>query len=67
VTRPFLEQFGQRIGLPKRAIEQTFANVQVGVRRAAAHLKPPAGEPPDGFVHRYAEIVSGACLRILGE
>jgi serine/threonine-protein kinase HipA len=67
VTRPFLGQFGQRIGLPKRAIDQAFADVRAGVRRAAVHLKPPAGEPPDGFVHRYAEIVSGACLRILSE
>jgi serine/threonine-protein kinase HipA len=67
VTRPFLEQFGQRIGLPKRAIDQAFTDVRAGVRRAAAHLKPPAGEPPNGFVHRYAEIASGACLRILEE
>jgi serine/threonine-protein kinase HipA len=67
VTRTFLEQFGQRIGLPKRAIDQAFADVRAGVRRAAVHLKPPAGEPPNGFVHRYAEIVGGACLRILGE
>jgi serine/threonine-protein kinase HipA len=67
VTRPFLEQFGQRIGLPKRAIDQAFSDVHAGVRRAAVHLKPPAGEPPNGFGHRYAEIVDGACLRILGE
>jgi serine/threonine-protein kinase HipA len=67
VTRPFLEKFGQRISLPKRAIDQAFTDVHAGVRRAAVHLKPPAGEQPDGFVHRYSEIVSGACLRILGE
>jgi serine/threonine-protein kinase HipA len=29
-------------------------------------LRPPQGEPPDGFVHRYADIVRGACHRILG-
>jgi serine/threonine-protein kinase HipA len=67
VTRPLLEAFGRSIGLPERAIDQAFGDLRGGVRRAASHLTPPAGEPPDGFVHRYAEIVSGACLRILGE
>ena len=52
--------------MPERAIEHAFSDLRGGVRRAAPHLIPPAGEPPDGFVHRYAEIVSGACLRILG-
>ena len=37
------------------------------MRRAAKLLKPPQAEPPDGFVHRYSDIVSRACLRILGE
>ena len=67
VTRPLLESFGQRIDLPKKAIDQAFKDVQTGVRRAASNLIPPKGEPPDGFVHRYADIVRGACLRILGE
>ena len=67
VTRALLAKFGQSIGLAPRAIDQSFADLQKAVRRAAPILTPPAGEPPDGFVHRYAEIVSRACLRILGE
>lgn len=61
--RPFLEKFGLSIG-PKRAIDQAFSDLHAVVRHAASHLKPPSGEPPDGFVHHFAEIVSGACLRI---
>jgi serine/threonine-protein kinase HipA len=67
VTRPVLEAFGQRIGLPQRAIDQAFQDLKARVQRAASVLIPPQGEPPDGFIHRYAEIVSRACLRILGE
>lgn len=67
VTRPLLENFGRSIGLPQRAIEEVFKDLRSRIRQAESHLVPPAGEPPDGFVHRYAEIVSGACLRILAE
>ncbi|MEW6395791.1 MAG: HipA domain-containing protein [Pseudomonadota bacterium] len=67
VTKPLLEKFGRSIGLPERAVEQAFKDLQRTAQRAASHLIPPRGEQPDGFVHRYAEIVSGACLRILGE
>lgn len=67
VTRATLENFGKSIGLAPRAIEQTFADLKTRVQRAAKILQPPQGEPPEGFVHRYQEIVSRACLRILGE
>lgn len=67
VTRADLENFGKSIGLAPRAIEQTFADLKTRVQRAAGILQPPQGEPPEGFVHRYSEIVSRACLRILGE
>lgn len=67
VTRPLLENFARSIGLPDRAIENAFRDLQGRVRRAASHLTPSPAEPPDGFVHRYSEIVGGACLRILGE
>jgi serine/threonine-protein kinase HipA len=67
VTRASLENFGRSIGLAPRAIEQTFADLKGRVQRAAKVLQPPQGEPPEGFVHRYQEIVSRACLRILGE
>ena len=67
ITRDLLTKFGQSIGLSQRAIDQTFTDLQTRVRRAAGLLTPPQGEPPDGFVHHYSEIVSRACLRILGE
>jgi serine/threonine-protein kinase HipA len=67
MTRDLLKQFGQSIGLSERAIDQIFAELQTRVRRAGRLLTPPPGEPPDGFVHRYSDIVSRACLRILGE
>ena len=67
VTRELLTAFGRSIGLPPRAVENTFGDLKRAVGRAAPILTPPQGEPPDGFVHRYSEIVSRACLRILGE
>jgi serine/threonine-protein kinase HipA len=67
VTRNVLQKLGLSIGLSQRVIDQTFTDLQARVRRAATLLTPPRGEPPDGFVHRYSEIVSRACLRILEE
>jgi serine/threonine-protein kinase HipA len=60
-----LNSFGLSIGLPQRAVDQTFAEIARGVKKAAPLLEPPQGEPPDGFVHRYREIVQNACLRVL--
>jgi len=65
VTRALLTDFGRSIGLSARIIDQTFSELQTRVRRAAGLLTPPPGEPPDGFIHRFSEIVSRACLRIL--
>lgn len=65
VTRPLLESFGHEIGLPERAVRTTFDGLRRTVGAARGIIVPPEGEPPDGFVHRYAEIVNNACLRIL--
>ena len=67
VTPALLTQFGLGIGLSQRAVDQIFADLRSRAKRAAKLLVPPHGEPPDGFVHRYSEIVSRACLRIFGE
>lgn len=67
VTRAVLEKFAKSIGIAPSAINQIFSELKRGVQRAANIIQPPQGEPPDGFVHRYQEIVSRACLRILGE
>ncbi|RUX08101.1 type II toxin-antitoxin system HipA family toxin [Mesorhizobium sp. M8A.F.Ca.ET.059.01.1.1] len=57
--------FGKEIGLPDRAIDQTFAKLKRQVEKAASIVHPPDAEPPDGFVHRFKEIVDNSCLRIL--
>lgn len=67
VTRELLQQFGHDIGLNRRAIDREFQQLTLGARRAASLIHPPDAEPPDGFMHRYSEIVRRACLRILGE
>lgn len=67
VTPELLRQFGLSIGLSQRAIDQIFTDLRSRAKRSAKLLVPPQGEPPDGFVHRYADIVRAACLRILGE
>ncbi|MBZ6078463.1 type II toxin-antitoxin system HipA family toxin [Microvirga puerhi] len=58
--------FGREIGLPDRAIEQIFADLRRQTKKAASVIRLPDAEGFDGFVTRYAEIVSNACLRILG-
>ncbi len=60
-------RFGKAIGLTERAVDQTFKDLKRQVGKAAIHIRPPDGEGPDGFVSRFAEIVSNQCLRILGE
>jgi serine/threonine-protein kinase HipA len=67
VSRELLQKFGEDIGLNRRAVEREFVQITLSVRRASALIKPPEAEPPDGFIHRYSEIVRRACLRILGE
>lgn len=65
VTRDTLEGFGRRIGLPETAVTQIFANLRKTVNRATSIITPPEAEPPEGFLTRFAEIVSRSCLRIL--
>ena len=67
ITRPLLETFGRSIGLSNKAIDQGFEYLTRQAKKATDIIKPPSGEPPDGFVTRFNEIVSGACLRILTE
>lgn len=67
VTRDLLVEFAQNIGLSLRFTEQTLDLIHKHAQRAAGILRPPDAEPPDGFVHRFSEIVSRACLRILGD
>ena len=66
VDRDIFHQFGLHIGLPLRAVEQTFADLRRLVQKAEPIITPPAAEDPNGFVNRFAEIVRNSCLRILG-
>ncbi|WP_315730222.1 type II toxin-antitoxin system HipA family toxin [Bradyrhizobium sp. SZCCHNRI2010] len=67
ITRATFENFGKSIGLTPKAIQQCITDLKARTQRAAKFLEPPQGESPEGFVHRYQEIVNSACLRILGE
>lgn len=64
---PLLAAFGKSIGLSQAAIDQSRTDLRTRVQKAAPILVPPDAEPPDGFVHRYSEIVERACQRILQE
>lgn len=57
--------FGARVGLPERAIDQTFVDLTRRVQRAASIIRPPEAEDPAGFRNRYKEIVDRTCLKIL--
>lgn len=65
VERSDFERFGAEIGLNPKVVAQAFADLARATRKAAGRLVPPQGEPPDGFVHRYREIVESQCLRLL--
>lgn len=57
--------FGKSIGLPESAINGAFARMKRQVAKAAPIIQPPDAEAPDGFMHRFKEIVDNSCLRIL--
>ncbi len=55
--------FAERIGLPAGAARQRLERLGRGFTRSR-RLIPPAAEAADGFLNRYAAIVSAACARI---
>ncbi|WP_431324307.1 HipA domain-containing protein [Rhizobium sp. YTU87027] len=57
--------FGKTIGLPEAAVNQSFKQMKRQVEKATSIIQPPEVEPPDGFMHRFKEIVDNSCLRIL--
>jgi len=63
--RTVFRDFGGEIGLTDAAMDQTFVQLRRQVEKAAAIVRPPDAEPPDGFMHRFREIVDNSCLRIL--
>jgi serine/threonine-protein kinase HipA len=67
ITRSILEGFGLSIGVPKAEIDLVFSRLTASVKAAQLLITPSAGEPPDGFMHRFNEVVSRSCLNILGK
>lgn len=67
IDAKLLKNFGRSIGIKDAAIQQTFEKLKRQVPKAAAHIKPPEAEAPDGLVNRISEIVSNQCVRILGD
>lgn len=66
-TRRDFYNFAKSIGLAPKAVDQIFSVLRTRAKHAEPTIAPPKGEQPDGFVHRYQEIVNRSCLRILGE
>ena len=67
VNRPLLKAFGERIGLSKATIANTFSELKSKVRQAEKLLAIPPGEGPEGFISRFSEVVRVGCLRLLEE
>jgi|TARA_R110000824_G_scaffold118960_2_gene271554 serine/threonine-protein kinase HipA len=59
--------FGHQIGLSRRTIDQTFTALKRQALKAAPIIEQSDTNDPQSFRPRFAEIVSNACLRILGE
>jgi serine/threonine-protein kinase HipA len=66
ITRAVLTAFGERVGLSKATIVQTFRDLKAKARQASAALPKPA-EGRDDFGGNFSETVRNACLRILEE
>lgn len=64
LNRRILSDFGAAIGLASRAVTLAFQQLEQRARRAESLVAPAASEPPDGFLHRYQEILRNGCHRI---
>ncbi|MDV3253683.1 HipA domain-containing protein [Devosia sp. BK] len=58
-------QFGVAIGLQERAVELALRDLKKQIDKNP--IKVPDGEPPDGFISRFAEVVRNQCLRLFEE
>ena len=67
VTRRDLEQFGERIGLPGRAVQVYLQELKRRCLAAAPLLAPAAADGPLDFLPRFEQIVSDGCRRLLEE
>lgn len=58
-------KFGAQIGLQARAVELALGDLKRQIDKNP--ISVPSGEPPDGFVSRFAEVVRNQCLRLFEE
>lgn len=65
VTRLLLCAFGQRIGLSKALIDQTFNSLKSKVRQAEKWLPDPGDDGRDRFGAEFTRIVRDRCLKLL--
>jgi serine/threonine-protein kinase HipA len=65
LTGALFRQFGAEIGLPTRAVELAIGDLKKQVEKNPINV--PAGEPPDGFISRFAEVARNQCLRLFEE
>ncbi|MCR4376540.1 MAG: HipA domain-containing protein [Rhodospirillales bacterium] len=59
-----VEGFGTAIGLKPQAIAFSLNGLKKKFAKTD-RLTPPPAEDPDGFVHRYVDVVRNACARVL--
>lgn len=65
LTGSLFRKFGLEIGLPARAIDLAFTDLKRQINKNP--INAPQGEPPNGFVSRFAEGVRNQCLRLFEE
>lgn len=58
-------KFGAEIGLQERAVELALRDLKKQIDKNP--ISVPSGEPPDGFVSRFAEVVRNQCLHLFEE
>lgn len=65
LTGALFRKFGVEIGLPARAVDLAFTDLKRQIEKNPINV--PSGEPPNGFVSRFAEVVRNQCLRLFEE
>ncbi|SFC43958.1 type II toxin-antitoxin system HipA family toxin [Devosia psychrophila] len=58
-------KFGAEIGLHERAVELALGDLKKQIGKNP--INAPSGEPPNGFVSRFEEVVRNQCLRLFEE
>lgn len=65
INHRLLVNFGKEMGLPEKAIEQIFSDLERQVIKSSRLIEPSPMDDMDSFKARFEEIVRNACIRIL--